>query len=519
LAHPLITPDKSVASFARAFELLLNVRPGILASEYGGELSWLKEIRKRDAGRWFSQGLPSRKDEAWKYTSVVELSSASGNAEITLAKDFTANSSSQKPGQLIDHMRTQLPPQLNDQLAGEISVHLAAERDVQAEIIFLNGYFSAELTRQQLPPGVSILVLSELFRECMEHGWTPERLHKLRAFREHLTDSDADKETVFAAINTSFMQDAVLIHVDAGVILTKPIVVSHFIRGEQARLGDQVSHRAGSSILMVSPRLFADLGSRSEVAILEKYISIDSDVESASGHALSFANSVSDIHLGHGSKLSHCRVQQSLGQKHVHIGTTRVRQESASCSEVFEFSLDGKIIRNDLHVSLEGEGAEAIVDGLYLGSGKHHIDNHTKIEHVVGRTSSQQLYKGILTDQARAVFNGCIHIHKDAQKSNSAQLNNNLLLSRQAEIDTKPELEIEADDVKATHGATIGQLDPEHLFYLQARAISAGHAKALLARGFAFDVVLKISNGNLRNCIKELVDAKCSRMIEGEAGR
>jgi Fe-S cluster assembly protein SufD len=150
---------------------------------------------------------------------------------------------------------------------------------------------------------------------------------------------------------------------------------------------------------------------------------------------------------------------------------------------------------------LAAPGAEAVVDGLYIENGKQHVDNHTNIEHFVADTRSEQLYKGILDGESRAVFNGRVFIAQDAQRSNSSQLNNNLLLSKRAEVDTKPELEIFADDVKAGHGATIGRLDPEHLFYLRSRAISSDDAVAMLALGFANDLVLRRTNEYVREAL------------------
>jgi Fe-S cluster assembly protein SufD len=454
----------SVVSFDHAYRQLLEERPGMLASEFGGELDWLKAARHRDADRWRAEGLPTRRQEAWKYTSV----SAITDSEIVLAEE-------------------------RDQSAAKPYASLPGE--VEAELIFVNGHFISGRSRRASTPGVSVLVLSELFRECVEDGWTPKRRARLEAFQELLASSDADKETVFAAMNTSFMQDAVLVHIDPGTVVKRPIVIMH--------IADSKIEVGSKKLPMSSPRVFASLDRRSEAAILEYFVSSEG--------ARHFTNAVSDLRVAEGARLSHCQLQAE-GNAAKHIGTTRVRQERHSWTEVFQVSLGAKLARQDLHVSLEGEGAEAVVDGLYMAAGEQHVDNHTVIEHVVGNTQSEQLYKGVLSDQARAVFSGRIHIHQNAQKANAAQLNNNLLLSKKAEIDTKPELEIYADDVKASHGATIGQLDPEHLFYLEARAIPRREAVKMLARGFALDVIDRIHNEGIRSRVGAFVEAKFAEM-------
>jgi Fe-S cluster assembly protein SufD len=170
--------------------------------------------------------------------------------------------------------------------------------------------------------------------------------------------------------------------------------------------------------------------------------------------------------------------------------------------------------REDLDILLTEPGAEALLDGLYLADGKRHVDHSTNVEHIAPHTTSSQLYKGILNDESRAVFNGRVHIHRDAQKSMAAQLNNNLILSKRAEIDTKPELAIDADDVKASHGATIGQIDPEHVFYLLARAILEDDAIKMLAKGFAQDVAFRIQNDVIRPVIEKVVEKRLEKTLE-----
>lgn len=456
---------RGIASFEEAFDTLLSQRPGVLASESGGELAWLKKARHRDADRWRNEGLPTRRNERWRYTNLSAIS----DSYLTI------------PEIELDASARELFPRF--------------DIDAEAEIVLFNGRLMAEWSRFPTSKGVSVYVLSELFDECVNEGWTSERKKKFAAFREEIENSDADRENVFAAMNTSFMQDGVLIHVDSSVALKKPIVIVHLS-------GSDVPPES-SDLPIVVPRVFATLDRQAQAGIVEVFSGLD--------QTRYFSNSVSDIHLADGARLSHCKVQLE-GDEAVHIGTTRVHQKRDSFSEMFQFSFGSKLSRHDLHVSLDGKGAEAVVDGLYMVQGRQHVDNFTTIEHVVGETVSEQVYKGILDGESKAAFNGRIHIHQDAQKSNASQLNNNLLLSQKAEADTKPELEIYADDVKAAHGATVGQMDPEHIFYLQSRSIPREQAVQMLARGFAQDIVFRIKEEKIRQLMHGIVDQRCEAM-------
>lgn len=454
---------RGLVAFEIAYQKLLHERPGILASETGGELAWMMRARQRDAARWKASGLPGRRDENWKFTNLKEIE----EAEVDLATVPL------EPPDRRFFPRLQGP--------------------VAAELVFCNGIFTRQISTLPRIKGVSVLVLSELFEECVNDGWTPERKARLAKFRAHLEESDADLANVFAAMNTSFMQDGVVVHVDQGIAVDLPIVITHLAESDAA---------AGTRRLPVMfPRVFTSLDPLAELSLIEMYAG-------RNGQRY-LASAVSDVRLERGARLTHC-VLQMEGSEGLHVGTTRVHQKRDSFSESFQFSLGGKLARHDFHVSLEGEGAEAVVGGLCLLQGNLHgnqiVDSHTTIEHVAPDTVSQQLYKGILDGESRSVFKGRIRIHRGAQRSSAAQMNNNILLNQKAEAITRPELEIHADDVKASHGATVGQLDPEHVFYLRARAIPASQAVKILARGFAQDVVFQIRNGPTRALLGELVD-------------
>ena len=441
-----VTPHFGLASLVEAYQNLSSDRPGIVASESGGELEWLHTARSRDAVRWQKEGLPTRRLERWKYTSLAHLN----DSKISLATSET------------------------DLSQARVLLNLRPEIGLtEAEIVFFNGNLLLELSK--IPAGSCISVLSEILDDCVENGWANERLAKFADFRTHVETSDADRETVFAAMNTSFMQDAVLIHVPAGKVLAQPIVVTYLSSGAKTDL----------DLPMSCPRVFAHLERGAEASLMEFYVG-------AAGTTY-FANAVSDLRLEENARLSYCKLQLE-GDQATHIGTTRIRQKRDSFSESYQFTLGGRLSREDLHISLLGENASAVLDGLYLGRNNQHCDHYTAVEHVVPHTQSDQLYKGVLDGSARAVFNGFVRIHPKAQKSAAGQSNKNLLLSSKAEVDTRPELEIDADDVKAAHGATIGRLDPEHEFYLEARGISKAEAQRMLALGFAQDVALRIQN-------------------------
>jgi Fe-S cluster assembly protein SufD len=455
-----------IAPFSAAYDALIHARPGILASELGGELSWLGSARERDAIRWRKEGIPTRKNENWRY---LDLSSLHG-AQVRPAPVFPVS-------QLGEQKRF-------PKLSGENAV----------EIVFLNGHLVHEWSHLWLKQkGVTVHVLSELLAECVEDGWTDERQAKLSAFKAQVENSDADRENVFAALNTSFMNDAVLISVDPGVEVQAPVAIYFYtdVAGS--------ANQPGNDLPICAPRVFTSLGANAKLSVLEVHAGLNGRKYLSTG--------TSDLRVGSGAKLCYSRVQLE-GNQGIHIGTTRVHQAQDSFVETQQFSFGSAVSRQDLHVSLEGRGAECVVDGLYLASGTQKMDHHSSIDHVVAHTQSHQLYKGILNDQSRGVFNGKIKIYKDAQKSSAAQLNNNLLLSSEAEVDTKPELQIEADDVKASHGATIGQMDPEHLFYLQTRAIDRDQAVQMLARGFAKEIVFRMKEPSLKARLGELVDAQ-----------
>ena len=261
-------------------------------------------------------------------------------------------------------------------------------------------------------------------------------------------------EHAFTALNSSFLREGAFVSVPAGTVLETPIYVIYISTGS-------------AQPFAVHPRNLFLVGANSEVKLVEGYLG-DSE-------ATYFCNPVTELLAADGSVVDLYKIQAE-GAKGHNIGTLRTFQERNTALRLASFDIGGSLVRHNLTVTLDGEGGNALLYGLYLGAADQHIDNHTRIEHVKPHCDSRELYKGILTDSSRAVFHGRIVVSKGAQKTDSKQTNNNLLLSNEALVNTKPQLEIYADDVKCTHGATIGRLEQEALFYLRSRGIGQQEA-------------------------------------------
>jgi Fe-S cluster assembly protein SufD len=247
------------------------------------------------------------------------------------------------------------------------------------------------------------------------------------------------------------------------------------------------------------PRNLIIVGEGSQARIVESHIGTSSGAY--------FANAVTELVGGEGASIEHYLLQRE-GETGFHIGTLEAQLRRQCTLVAHCITLAGSLVRNDAHVVLNGEGSECSLNGLYLVEGKQHVDNHTEIEHCMPRAKSMELYKGILSGSAHGVFDGKILVHKDAQKSDARQTNKNLLLSEGAVINTKPQLEIYADDVKCSHGSTVGQLDRDALFYLRSRGIDLGAAQSLLSYAFASDVLSGIKIALLREQLNDYLLTK-----------
>ncbi len=299
----------------------------------------------------------------------------------------------------------------------------------------------------------------------------------------HLAKYADIEDHAFPALNTAFVQDGAFVYVPKNCVIESPITLD-FIAGEDRR--PLVHHR----------RCLIVAGPNSQASVVFRY--------RGKLGAVSFTNAVTEIVLGDGAMLD-CPILQQESDAAVHIHTLQVRQDRDSRFTTHAITLGGKLVRNDVNVTLGAEGCECTLNGLYLARGEQVVDNHTLIEHAKPHCASHELYKGILDGKARGVFRGKIHVYPDAQKTDAKQTNQTLLLSEDATINTKPQLEIYADDVKCTHGATVGQLDAEALFYLRSRGLANSEARALLTYAFANDIIRRLKTVTLRDEVETLL--------------
>lgn len=374
--------------------------------------------------------VPSKKDEAWKYTNPRGFLDAAWNIA--------------DPAQLPVDL-TAIP---------------FAQMESEALLVFVDGRLRKDLSKGNLKS--SSLV------------------------KKNLPETALSAADFFERMNLALLNEGTVIELDAKEY-ERPIVLLY--------VGTRSSNDFAANY-----RVQLKVPTNARASILEAHVSIHS--------AGSTSQIVTQVEVCQNAFLNYVKVQSSSRLKHLNSSAFKLSRSSRL--ETTQITIGGELVRNNLTVTFAEEGAEAVVNGLYLGCGTEHIDNRTLIDHAVGNTISSQLYKGVLDDSARAVFAGGVRIRKNAQKANSSQLNNNLMLSQKAEIDTKPELEIEADDVKAAHGAAIGQINPDHVFYLQSRALSKQQAVEMLAFGFAQDIVDRVPDKNIREVLSTLVKHKFS---------
>ena len=345
--------------------------------------------------------------------------------------------------------------------------------------VFANGFFSRELSTATSPPGISVTGLARSLAE------DPEPLRPYFEFD--------DTAAAFESLNAGFLQDGAVIRVAAGAVVTQPVEVVHLsLPGH----GPTAAH----------PRTLVLAGAHSQASILETYAGGRGDA--------TWTNAVTTISCGEGAVLEHSNLQQESDSA-FHVHAIRATQERASNFVSHNVALGSGFARTDLSVRFVGEGGECTLNGLFIGAGTQHLDTHTVIDHAQPRCVSRELYKGILDGRARGVFDGKIIVRPGAQKTDAIQTNKNLLLSREALVDSTPALEIFADDVKCKHGSTIGQLDATALFYMRSRGIGETEARTLLTYAFAADVADRLKIPALRSRVESHIRSRLS--AAGEA--
>lgn len=335
-------------------------------------------------------------------------------------------------------------------------------------LVFVDGHLDPSLSSNQALGGISVLGLRQMLT-C-----APERL------APHLNQYADPHRHAFTALNTALSRDGAVVFVEPETSVDAPIHLVFAARGE--------------SDAMMHPRVLIVLERGSKATVLEQYIAL--------ADSRYFNNTLTEVSLADSATLTHYKLQRE-STKSFHISSLDVAQHSHSRFESHSVSLGAALARHDINVRLSAPGAECTLNGLYMASGRQHVDYHTRIDHLAPHCTSAEDYKGVLGGRARGVFNGRVLVHKDAQKTDASQSNRNLLLSADAEIDTKPQLEIHADDVKCAHGATVGQLDQRMVFYLRSRGLDEAKARALLTYGFARDIVDRIDIDALREIVAD----------------
>ena len=410
------------------------------------EPSWLGDLRRKALERFADLKFPTTRDEEWKYTSVAPIA----GTPFRVAASHRPNGISRRD--------------LEHALFGGLECTL---------LVFVNGHHAPELSHgRPLPDGVKAGSLAEFLER--EPGLV----------EPHLAQHARFEDQAFTALNTAFLKDGAFIHVPRMKVLSEPIHLLFVTTGNGAL---PVSH----------PRNLIVVEEGSQATVVENYVTL-------LGGAY-FTNAVTEVVAGASSVVDHCKLQRE-GEEACHVSTLQSHLGRSSRFTSHAITLGGALVRNDVNSVLDAEGAECVLNGLYLAVGCQHMDSHTLIDHARPNGTSREFYKGVLAGASHGVFNGKIMVRKDAQKTDARQTNKNLLLSEAAMVDTKPQLEIHADDVKCTHGATIGRLDEDALFYLRSRGIGENKARSLLVHAFASDIVERIPVGPIRTGLEcELV--------------
>jgi Fe-S cluster assembly protein SufD len=290
--------------------------------------------------------------------------------------------------------------------------------------------------------------------------------------------------SAFTSLNTAFLRDGVVVVIPARVVVEQPIEITFVSVSEN---GGSVSH----------PRLLIVAGEASQATVLERYV----------GQGAAFTNAVAEVWLGASAVVDHYKLQEEAAEA-FHIAGMYLHAARGGTFSSHSLTFGGRLVRNDVVARLDGEGIDCTLNGLYVGRGTQLIDNHTTIDHAMPHCGSHEVYKGILADHSRAVFNGKIIVRPDAQKTDAKQTNKALLLSDEANVNSKPELEIFANDVKCTHGAAIGQLDEAAMFYLRSRGLGVSESRAMLVRAFAGDILNRVKIEPVRTYLEGILTAR-----------
>jgi len=417
--------------------------------------AWLSDMRARAIARFAERGFPSTHQEAWRFTNVAPI------AERAFSR----------------------PPERSGIAAQDLASSTLAGETIR--LVIVNGSAVPELSSVDIPQGLRL-------------GGLKSALERDPAFAErHIgryASIDADP---FAALNTAFLSDGALIHVAQGKRIDRPIELVFVTAPHDG---------AGPAALVTHPRALIVLETGAQATVLEHYVTLADEVY--------WTNAVSEVTVADGAELEYVRVQRE-SRRAFQIAVTHARQGRDSSVRLHPFALGGALVRHDVQTVLDGPGAELVLNGFYLLRGRQHADHHTVIDHAKPHGTSHEFFNGIVGEQAHGVFSGRIIVRPGAQRTDSKQTNNNLLLSADARADSQPQLEIYADDVKCTHGSTVGPLDETGLYYLRSRGLSLETAAAMLTYGLAAEILDRVRHEELRRGLERTIRARLSERTAG----
>ncbi|HEY5030753.1 MAG TPA: Fe-S cluster assembly protein SufD [Candidatus Angelobacter sp.] len=407
------------------------------------QFGWLQKQRQEAFARFAETGFPTTHDEDWRFTNVAAVA----NTQFELGARVKID---------------------------EKQLEIFDTSGFACRLVFVNGHFASELSR--LPDLSKGVWVRNLARDIDSgEGAVEDFFGKDLNFQRD----------PFAALNTAFFEDGVSIEIQPHIIVESPIYVL-FVTVPAA------------APTMNHPRNLIVVHENSQVTVVEDYVSL--------GDGISFSNAATELFAGDNANVSHYMVVRE-GDQAYNFSTLRIQQGRNANVATHSLLLSGALVRNNVHPVLAGEGSECLINGLFMANGRQHMDNYMLVEHASPHCDSRQFYNGILNGQSHGVFHGRIIVHKDAQKTDAKQTNRNLLLSDDAQIDTKPQLEIYADDVKCTHGATIGQFDENALFYLRSRGLAEAAARHVLLLAFANECLDRMNSQQIRDHLEKLVVA------------
>jgi Fe-S cluster assembly protein SufD len=439
-----------VATASTALQNYEESFSGFEKSAAGRELSWLRKLRQSGFARFSETGFPTTRDEDWRFTNPSAITQTS----FRLVRN-------------------------GHSLPSEAELKPFRVPGAGCQMVFVDGRFAPQLSSiGKLPAGVTVASLAT------------ELARNPGAVEPHLGRYLNLQRDAFGALNTAFLEDGAFVHIAKGAVAENPIALLFLSTAQDS---PTVSH----------PRNLIVAEENSQATIVEDYASLGGDE--------AFCNTVTELVAGDHSVISHYMIEREHETAY-NVSTLRIQQGRAADVASHSVLIGGALVRNNVHPVLAGEGGECLINGLFIGNGRQHLDNYMLVEHASPRCASRQFYNGILGGRAHGVFHGRIIVHKDAQKTDAKQTNRNLLLSDTAQIDTKPQLEIYADDVRCTHGATIGQMEESALFYLRSRGIDEASARRLLLVAFASECLDRMKEGPVRTHVERLVHDQAIRL-------